>query len=118
MNLPCGRRSRVVESGEPPAEGGFAPLAFERELTATPAAFERDLRAAWPGGIETPEAGRFRLHDGALTLEIEIKAAGERRLGLLALPRLVVRYRFYGGEAAVLRQWLAKLDRAMHKGGG
>jgi hypothetical protein len=49
---------------------------------------------------------------------IDIEPAGVRRLGLFELPQLDVRYRFGPGDEATRRALLARLDRAMQKGGG
>lgn len=97
---------------------GPVPERFERELTATPAEFERDLRKAWPAGVDTIAPGHFRLHDGATRLDIHIAARGIRRLGLFELPILSARYEFSQGDASARHQLLAPLDRAMQRGGG
>lgn len=97
---------------------GTVPEAFLREVTATPAEFERDLRKAWPAGVECPAIACFRLEDGTLRLEIDIAPAGIRRLGLFELPILHAHYRFSGGDAAARHRMLSRLDRAMQRGGG
>jgi len=99
---------------------GPVPESFERRVTATPREFERDLRQAWPqvqvqGGAD---ASAFGLQDGTQHLAIEIEPAGLRRLGLLELPQLIVRYRFGAGTEPARRALLERLDRAMQKGGG
>ncbi len=91
---------------------------FEREVAATLREFERDLRQAWPGGVECSGDGRYRISDGTLVLDIEAHATGTRRLGPLELPQLSARYRFAGGDEAARRRLLARLDRAMQRGGG
>lgn len=90
----------------------------DREVTATPAQFERDLRATWPAVSGSADAGRLVLTDGPRSLQLELRPGGMRRIGLLELPRLMVRYRFGGGSAEDHRRWLAILDRGMQKGGG
>ncbi len=97
---------------------GPVPESFERRVTATAREFERDLRQAWPAVEGGAEAARFSLHDGAQSLVIDIEPAGVRRLGLFELPQLDVRYRFGPGDEAARRALLARLDRAMQKGGG
>lgn len=97
---------------------GALPQAFEREVSATPAQFERDLRQAWPAGVEAASPGHFCVRDAATRLDIEVEARGVRRLGLFELPQLVVRYRFSGGDEASRRKLLSSLDRAMQRGGG
>ncbi|WEN42932.1 hypothetical protein CKCBHOJB_02532 [Thauera sp. GDN1] len=97
---------------------GPVPESFERRVTATPREFERDLRQAWPAVEGSAAAARFSLRDGTQELVIDIEAAGVRRLGLFELPQLDVRYRFAPGDEAMRRALLARLDRAMQKGGG
>ena len=97
---------------------GPVPESFERRVTATPQEFARDLRQAWPAVEGAAAALRFSLQEGAQTLVIDIESAGVRRLGLFELPQLDVRYRFGPGDEATRRALLARLDRAMQKGGG
>lgn len=97
---------------------GPVPESFERRVTATAREFERDLRQAWGAVQGSADALRFALADGAQSLVIEIEPAGVRRLGLFELPQLIVRYRFGPGEETARRALLARLDRAMQKGGG
>lgn len=98
---------------------GLVPESFERLVSATAAGFERDLRMAWPALEGGAAQGRFRLQEGELVLEIEVEAAGVRRLGQLELPQLHVRYRFAApGAEPARRALLARLDGAMRKGGG
>ena len=97
------------------------PVCFEREVSATVAEFERDLRKAWPPGVDVSAVGArtaFTLRDGDVTLEITVEAIDARRIGLLVLPRLHARYLFDGGDARTRTAWLMRLDRAMQRGGG
>lgn len=89
----------------------------ERLVTATPAEFERDLRAAW-AKVSCPAPGRLLLVDGEQRLTLELQVLPVRKLGLFELPQLQVRYCFEGGDEPARRSWLAKLDRSMQKGGG
>ena len=97
---------------------GPVPESFERRVTATAREFERDLRQAWPAVQGSAATRCLSLQDGAQTLVIELESAGVRRLGLFKLPQLIVRYRFGPGEEAARHALLARLDRAMQKGGG
>lgn len=96
---------------------GPVPELVERLVTSTAAAFERDLRAAWPG-VRRSAAGALLLARDDLRLTIELEILPLRRLGLFELPQLKVRYGFEGGDEAARRSWLALLDRSMQKGGG
>lgn len=91
---------------------------FEREVTASPAEFERDLRKASPWAVETVGPGHFRLSAGATRLDIHVAARGMRRLGALQLQTIGVRYEFSGGNESDRRALLLPLDRAMQRGGG
>lgn len=97
---------------------GPVPAAFERLVCATPAQFERDLRACWPAATGSAAAGVLRVAgDGAL-LAIHLQVLPLRRLGLFDLPQLRADYRFEAGDEAARRRLLALLDRGMQKGGG
>lgn len=97
---------------------GPVPEELERELGASVAEFERDLNKAWPDGVSAVAPGHYRLHDGALQLDIHVEPVGVRRIGLLAIPRLAARYVFAGADEGARRSLLARLDRAMQRGGG
>lgn len=97
---------------------GPVPETLERELAASVAAFERDLRKAWPGEVASPLPGHFRIDAGDVVLDIHAEPAGVRRIGLLALDLVRVRYRFSAGDEAARRRLLARLDLGMQRGGG
>ncbi len=97
---------------------GPVPETFERQISATPAQFERDLRKAWPAGVETVGPGHFRVQDGPAVLDLRVESRGVRRLGMFELPQIAVRYRFSGGGEAERALLLRTLDRAMQRGGG
>jgi hypothetical protein len=96
---------------------GPVPAVVDRLVTATPAAFERDLRAAWPA-VSRPAPGRLQLVNGEVCLTLALVILPVRKLGLFELPQLQVSYCFEGGDEPARRHWLAMLDRAMQKGGG
>ena len=97
---------------------GPVPEVLERELASSVAAFERDLRKAWSGEVTSPGTGRFRIDTGEVVLDIDVEAAGVRRIGLLALDLVRVRYRFSNGGEPARRALLARLDLGMQRGGG
>ncbi|MDO9599264.1 MAG: hypothetical protein Q7J47_16220 [Azoarcus sp.] len=98
---------------------GPVPELVERLVTATPAQFERDLRAAWPAVTGSSAQGSLQLeHDDGQRLRIDLEVLPVRRLGLFVLPQLRAVYRFDGDEETARRRWLEILDRAMQKGGG
>lgn len=92
------------------------PVVFERDISSTVAEFDASLRAA-AGSVEG-SAPRYRVADGAVVLEIDVATGPERRIALIRLPTLRVTYRFVAGAAQAQRDLLARLDRAMHRGGG
>ena len=49
---------------------GPVPESFERRVTATPQAFARDLRQAWPGVVADGGGLHFSLHRGHNVLRI------------------------------------------------
>lgn len=109
----------------PPAAGAADPGSdgaeeeiLQRCVSSTALAFERELRLAWPQVQGSAAAGSFRLADAEVRLCIDLMQMPPRRLGRLEFPQLDVRYRFRGGSAGARRALLARLDRAMHKGGG
>ncbi|WP_332673060.1 hypothetical protein [Aromatoleum sp.] len=91
---------------------------FEREVSATPAQFERDLRTAWPAGVETVAPGHFRVQDGTTRLDLRVESRGVRRLGMFELPVIAVGYRFSGAGEPERARLLRMLDHAMLRGGG
>jgi hypothetical protein len=88
-----------------------------RDVTSTPAEFDASLRLA---GAERLDGAlpRYTVTEGDVRLEVEVVAGPERRLGRIRLATLIVTYRFTAGRPAARRALLARLDRAMHRGGG
>lgn len=95
------------------------PAAFERMVSATAAEFLRCLQIALPAkSVDQIHAGGCRVCANGLEMLLDWTPAGERRIGLLVLPQLRVRYRFVKGDADTRARFLAQLDRAMQRGGG
>lgn len=94
------------------------PVFFERVLSATPSQFERDLRQAWPEVSGSAAAGRLAIEAAPMRLDLELTVLAPRRIALLELPQLTVRYCFDGGDEPARARLLARLDLAMQKGGG
>lgn len=94
------------------------PVSFTREM-----AFSRDdwLRALpeaagpYPSSIGEGVA-HVRIGQGGLRLRWH--AAPARRIALLALPRLMVRFEFEGLDAAARDAFMKRFDLYMHRGGG
>ncbi len=95
-----------------------APEGFLREIGATATEFERGLRLAVPGGVVSPRPGALRVEQGGVTLEVDLTELPERRMGLFRLPVLRARLRFLSGDVPARQSLLARIDRAMQRGGG
>ena len=91
---------------------------IEREVGATRAEFLRALALAHPEGVETSGSDRYRIVSGDVVLEISLSEAPPRRIALMVIPVLKVVYEFLQGSSADCEALLAKLDRAMQRGGG
>jgi hypothetical protein len=98
----------------PPAA---APGALVRDVTSTLKEFDASLRQAAAGCIEG-QAPTYLIKDGEVRLQIDIVPGAERRIALVRLPTLIVTYRFIAGSRGAQEALLARLDRAMHRGGG
>lgn len=115
--MAANRGGLTVGAGSPFINGPV-PESFEREVGASPAQFERDLRKAWPAGVETVARGHFHVQDGATRLDLHVETRAVRRLGMFELPVIAVSYRFSGAGEAERARLLRALDRAMQRGGG
>jgi len=93
------------------------PGTVVRDVSATPKEFDASLRQAGAERIDGTSP-LYRIADGDVRLEIEIAIGPERRIGLIRLPTLIVTYRFTAGSPGSQEALLARLDRAMHRGGG
>lgn len=93
------------------------PGPLVRDVTSTPAEFDASMRLA---GAELVAGAlpRYTIVEGDVRLEVEVVEGPERRFGRIGLATLIVTYRFTAGRAAAQRALLARLDRAMHRGGG
>lgn len=91
---------------------------LEREVTASLTEFERGLRLGAKDALESSEPGRYRIRSGVVVLDITARPAQDRRCGAMFLPMLRVVYNFAGGDPQEHACLLARLDRAMHRGGG
>lgn len=98
-----------------PAVASFDVLV--RDVTSTLQEFDASLRQAAPGAVHG-ESPTYLVSDGEVRLRIEIVPGAERRIGPVRLPTLIVTYRFMQGTASSQQALLARLDRAMHRGGG
>ena len=96
----------------------FYPFAFEREMGFT----EQQLRSWLPeacGGREIGWGDRcaeLRLDGQRVT--VEWQALPPRRIALLTLPRLAVRFDANGVQAHTWQRFMRHFDRVAQRGGG
>ncbi len=88
-----------------------------REMAATEKEFRHGLAFAFPQGV-TERAGSFHVVHAGAAMEIAIAPLPPRIIALLRLPRLDVRIRFTAGTPEQQQEMLARMDRAMQRGGG
>ncbi len=89
-----------------------------REVTATLEEYRHVLRAAFSEGVSELRTGQFSITDGETHIDIGLTPQPPRRIAALQLPQLQARIRFVAGTAESQAALLARLDRAMHRGGG
>lgn len=96
------------------------PAEFEQTMGCTVADLVRCLPLAFQGGsVEADpalESARAEFADGSLTLAWQ--ALPDRRIALLAIPRLRVRFRYSGMSAERRREVQRRFDLATQRGGG
>ncbi|MEW6514261.1 MAG: hypothetical protein AB1443_09680 [Pseudomonadota bacterium] len=88
-----------------------------RDMATTEQEFRQGLLFAFPEGV-TEAAGMFRIDYAGAAMEIVIAPLPPRVIALLRLPRLEVRIRFTAGTTEQQQAMLARMDRAMQRGGG
>jgi hypothetical protein len=93
------------------------PDAIEREVWATEAEFRHGLGLAFPGCV-VERHGRLCIDDGRARMEIELAVLAPQSIALLELPRLKVSLRNTAGTPDQFKAMVARMDLAMHRGGG
>ncbi|MBK6471418.1 MAG: hypothetical protein IPF94_12005 [Betaproteobacteria bacterium] len=99
------------------------PVAFEREQGFTHSDWVRCLPGAMGGhAFALPAPGQAAVtlcgDAGGGRLYITWAVLPPRRIALLSLPRLAVRYRFEGVAAPARREFMRFFDLYMQRGGG
>jgi len=99
--------------------GPVFPEAFEREQGLAETEWLRTL----PGAVRDhalalPAPGRAVVSIGTGTLELDWAMLPPRRLGLVQLPRMAVRYRFDGVDAQARNEFMRYFDLYTQRGGG
>ena len=91
-------------------------IALERDVSASRPEFMQGLRLAFPAGIVQQGNGIcIETSDSAMAIDLE--EIPPRVVGALQLPRLRVRISFTRGSAVAQTALLARMDRAMQRGG-
>ncbi len=88
-----------------------------REMAATEQEFRRVLEFAFPRDV-TERDGKLLVTGEGAAMEIGLTSLPPRVIARLCLPRLVVRIRFTDGAPEQRQALLARMDRAMQRGGG
>lgn len=96
------------------------PESFERDTNGTEAEWLARLPGACAlgGGALLLGPGRARLPLAEGALELEWAALPPRRIALLQMPRLAVRFRFEGVDEAARERFMRHFDLYMQRGGG
>lgn len=90
---------------------------LRREVWIDAGEFRRSLEMAFPDRV-TQQSAVLRVDDGQAALEITLTPQAPRRIAALHLPTLLVEIRFVAGTTVAQRNLLARMDRAMQRGGG
>ncbi|MCB1915820.1 MAG: hypothetical protein KDG52_08900 [Rhodocyclaceae bacterium] len=90
---------------------------FERDVSATLDELAAWIAKAYPEA-EQRGAGDYRITHRDAVLELLATPGPERKIALLRLPTLGIRYRFTAGAADDRAALLERLDLYMHRGGG
>jgi hypothetical protein len=88
-----------------------------RDMATTEREFREGLLFAFPEGV-SEAAGVFHIDYAGAAMEIHTALLPPRVIALLRLPRLEVRIRFTAGTAVQQQTMLARMDRALQRGGG
>lgn len=104
-------------NSEPAAFSPDTAARLEREVSAQPREFRHGLLLAFPGGV-TEVDGILRVTAGPAAMDICLTPLAPRVIAALRLPNLRVSIRFTVGTPPEQQALLARMDRAMHRGGG
>lgn len=88
-----------------------------RDMATTEREFRSGLSFAFPEGV-TERDGAFHVTHADAAMEIRIAPLPPRVIALLKLPRLDIRIHFTAGSLEQQQAMLARMDRAMQRGGG
>lgn len=95
-----------------------APRVHDKEMSITRAEFLRILGGAYDPAATRVGDDRIAIAVGGGRLDITLRPAGERRIGLIALPVMHVRLELHGYDPDAAAAVLAHFDRSFQRGGG
>jgi len=94
------------------------PVVHEKEMSITRDDFLRILGGAFDKVATRIDGEQITVDEGRGRLIITLTAAGERKIGLIALPVMHVRLELDGYDADEAESVLAYFDRSFQRGGG
>jgi len=94
------------------------PEAFDRDVGSTEAEWLAQLPGAANGNAVEIGSGAARIAVGAGELLLAWQVLPPRRIALIELPRLAVRFRFEGVGDEARHAFMRYFDRYMQRGGG
>jgi hypothetical protein len=97
---------------------GWYPATFSREMGCTEAEWLMWLPGAVHGLPLHVEPGRAQVRIDGGTLRLEWNALSDRRIALVRLPRLAVRFAFDGVDDASRQRFMRHFDLYTQRGGG
>jgi len=91
---------------------------LEREMGCTLEELTRWLPGAVGPAVATPVAGGWRIAVPGGEVRLEVEPRPPRRIALISLPVLHVRFRFLGLGSEAREAFLARFDAWTRRGGG
>lgn len=100
----------------------FDPATYTESFERTHGCTESEWLGQLPGAAEPHAlqigAGQARVQIDGGTLQIDWQVLPPRRIALIQLSQMQVRYRFDGVDAAARQRFMKRFDLYMQKGGG
>ena len=89
-----------------------------RVMACSPADLERWLRE-FTGDAHLKVGGQYcRLDAGGFMIDLSWQVLAPRRIALLRIEQLELRFVYPGEHAAAARRWISRFDRHTQRGGG
>jgi hypothetical protein len=94
------------------------PASFERDTGGTEAEWLRRLPGACHGHPIRVGTGRARVQIDAGSLQLDWLVLPPRRIALMTMPRMSVRFHFEGLDDEARQRFMRSFDLHMQRGGG